>query len=382
MLKLIFVIMTASVTAQETTFSIADLPPYILNREWGGSSTGFAFQNPDVGPDKWFSIDITSHELREGTTYPLSPTLSDAELQIFQTTDVIRASPDGQLLLYAIETATSEDGSFDSFHYVLANRNTQQTVTTSVPAANEVNVGNSVNVIWSNNSSGVSISTPTWDGTNLIYFIAIPDPQDLQTIVVSQFEAVIDGHQYYTGDPFINRLFDMSLSGQVLLSVQQDYPNLNMYYEPTFFVLWNPHDSSVSQIIRIPEIDAAMATVAFSPFSENQVLIWQPDGFGTTGGTLYTYDLITHEHRRLQQIDPAYEPLFSPDGEWLSYSNDHELVFLRLEELGPGMPVELPPMAVPTPTTSPETEMRDTAIQVDGTIVPAPKSCVPSPTTG
>jgi Tol biopolymer transport system component len=323
-----------SVRAQKTSFSISDLPGYIMLREWSSDSTIFVFQNPQVGTDTWFSVDVNTAQLMESAEYPVSPNLSEAESQVFQTQDVIRPSPDGELLLYStnsLEYIGLIEGESRNFWYTLANRNTREIMVTRLGAANEVHLGELVNLEWSANSNGLAIGDLTPAGTRSIYYISVPDHSDLQTAEDFTFDMEIDGQRIYTADPFTNRLLDVNSSGElVLLTAQIDDPNLDVYSEPTVFVLWNPFVPEASQLIQIPNIASALSIAAFSPESEDSIFVWEFDAFGSVSGTLYLYNLRSGNLRILRTISPLYSPLFSPDGEWLSYSSETELVFLKI----------------------------------------------------
>jgi hypothetical protein len=320
--------------AQEASFSISDLPTYIMLREWSSDSTIFVFQNPQVGIDTWFSVDVNAAQLLESAEYPLSANLSVTETQVFHTRDLIRVSPDGELLLYSTEGPEYIgliEGESRNFWYTLANRNTREVMTTSLGAANEVSLGEFVNLEWSANSSSVVISDLTPAGTRSISYISVPDRSDLRTAEAFTFKIEVDGQWIYTADPFTNRLLDVTSSGElVLLTAQVDDPNLDVYSEPTVFVLWNPLLPEASQLIQIPNIEPALSIAAFSPESEDSLLVWEFDAFGSVSGTLYLYNLRTGNLRVLRTISPLYNPLFSPDGEWLNYSTETELVFLKI----------------------------------------------------
>lgn len=345
-LDLILFVSNKTTVAQEDRFSIADLTPYLINQEWASNSTAFIFQNPSVDSETWFKVEMNTHRITESKRYPLSPVLSNLEAQIFQTRDAIRVSPDGKLLLYATEApeyTNVTEGEIRNFWYTLANRNTQQKVTTTLAAANEVNVGELISVEWSADSSSVAINALTEAGTRRIDYISIPDVSNLKDMMSTSFNLEVEGRQFYTSDPLMNRLMDVRSDGKlVLLTAQEDDPNIDPYSEPTFLVLWNPVTPEISQLIQIAGVDFALTKAVFSPQSENQLLLWQFEAIGAQSGTLYTYDLTSHTLRPLVSIDQLYNPIFSPDAEWFSYSTGDELVFLKVRDILLGTPSALP----------------------------------------
>jgi len=143
-----------------------------LYEEWASDGSFFVFMNPILNPPKWFKVDINTRQITESLDYPLAPDLSAEELQIFQTEDVIRTSPDGQLFLYTvrgIENTNIIEGDPRSFWYTVANRNTQQIVVTLISAANEENIGDFTAIQWSSDSSSVAIRALTEGGTPLCH---------------------------------------------------------------------------------------------------------------------------------------------------------------------------------------------------------------------
>lgn len=305
---------------------------------WNVDSSSFIFQNPDVGRDTWFSVDMSSHQVSESSTFPLSIMLSEAEKQIFKANGVINASPDGKLLLYTEDMQLQSapvNASPNNFRYVLANRTTREVAQLTVSPISQLSVENAVDIVWSDDSSGVVVSQISDDGALVVHFVAIPNLADLQTAVVSRFEAIttIDETSYYPYDAFTHHLFDVKAAGQVLISARQSNPLLVPNSETTVFVLWNPHQPEASQIIHIPEIEVSLALAVFSPQSENELLIWQQAGYGEMEGALYRFDINTRQLALLRQIEIAYSVMFSPFGEWMSYSTDTELVFLNMRAM-------------------------------------------------
>jgi hypothetical protein len=145
---------------------------------------------------------------------------------------------------------------------------------------------------------------------------------------------MIDGRQFYTADPLLNRLFDVSADGRrVLLSAQEEDPILDVYNEQTFFIVWIPTESAQSQVLAIPHIDVHLATATFSAQSQDELYVWVFDTFGALSGNLYRFDIAMNTLFRLISIDPLYEPSFSPDGKWFSYYTEDKQVFLSLAEL-------------------------------------------------
>lgn len=343
LLGLAIVMIVGGVDAQpENPFSVKVSASSILNDQWAADSTSFIYQDSTRGLSSWFRVDLNTQQLTMLNEYPITPPLSDTERQMFQIPDTFRASPDGNLLLFVsegVETANTVEGQTRQYFYAVANRTTQEQITTMFRAPDNIGFGELANAQWSQDSQSYAIGTLSEAGRRRIDFMAIPDPNNLATVIGYTFEEEINVTQFYTSDPLINHLFDVADDGsRVLISAQEENLILDTNSEQTFFVLWSPAEPLQNTVLAIPDIDPLTVAAAFSPQDQDELYIWDFDDLGSLGGSLYRYNVSANQLYRLASLSPLYRPAFSPDGEWFSYFTQEDLVFLHLEELGQGEP--------------------------------------------
>ena len=325
---------TISIDAQDESIRFSNLPRNLDNKEWSSDGQRLAFQNPSLG-QMWFVANPNTGELEEFDEYPFSADLTSVEEQAFPTEDVRRMSPDGQLLLYNVSLGESAPLGMP-YQFVLANRSTQQTLDTNIMAI-DVNIHELFDFLWSNNGLTVTTSNISFSGARRINSIIIPESRNLENATVYRFDRVtIDNREMYLTEFLVNRLLAVNPIGEyVLLTAQEEDPNLSNLREQTYLVLWNPEDASASRLFPLGDtIPGLFETGAFYPSSEGQILVWQSD-FSILGGRILFYENVDAEPIQLIELEDVFTPKFSPDGEWFSYSTDGELVFIRTEDLIP-----------------------------------------------
>lgn len=336
LLVLILVTTHTIITAQDNSFAIDDLPPYIHLRSWSENSDTFAFQNPNESSNAWFQVTMNMRSLQKTNAFPLGEPLSDFERLLFQAEDIVSVSPNTDLIIFTLQVSQDSsvtEGYTTIYEYVLANRTTHETWNTSVQTTSAMPRGELLLIAWDNSGNHVAISDISQGGTRKISFIHIPDIKNLAGSIAYEFdEVIIDGGSFYTFDPIINRLHDVSHLGDfVLLTAQQSDPEISAYDEATQFVLWSPSNLALTQLIELPGIEPAASATAFSPRAIEEILVWSY--YDLTKARLYLFNYMTNKLTFLKQFDEVYAPMFSPDGRWLSYSNANQLIFLNMEAL-------------------------------------------------
>ena len=323
---------TISIDAQDERVVFSGFGRGLYNKEWSSDGQRLAFQEPATS-DSWFVANPNTGELEEFDEYPFSADLTSVEEQAFPTEDVRRMSPDGQLLLYSIPTGSE----IVPYQFAIANRATQQIVETSI-GAEPINIFESLDFLWGNDGLSVTIGTVSFAGTRRINSIIIPESRNLEDAVVYEFgRTVINDSEFYLTDAFINQLLAVSSTGQyVLLTAQEEDPNLSSPREQTYLVLWNPQNASSSHLFPLGDtIPELFERGAFLPLSEDRVLVWEANPSIRGGGRILFYENSLTEPIQLMEFEGVYTPKFSPNGEWFSYSEGSDLVFIRTEDLIP-----------------------------------------------
>lgn len=336
---LICLLISANTLAQ--TVDEIRMPPLALPLddygEWSSDSQWFTFinyldlipaiDNPNssisttLESPSWIAYNPETHRYISAHTWWLQPSLTLAEQTLFATDDLIRRSPDGELLLFS---RRAENG---RFQYHLANRTTQQIISLNIDA-DAFNFNSFYPVRWSADGNQLAVRNviSVLTGAPGIWHINVVDRNNLQTVEITMFEDRLPvGRDLMTIDPFVDRLFDMSADGtQVVLSAV-DFSDSSLPRSPHFVIVWLPDTPEDSLIIEdyVPD---DIVTIAFAPHDETQLLVFMKNG------ELYLYDLETQSQRQLAVFDPPYSSFFSPDGRWLAYARN-DIDFIAIEPL-------------------------------------------------
>lgn len=316
---------------------VPPLPLPLDYGEWSSDSQWFTFVNytdlipatniPDsslsveLESPSWIAYNPETHRYVSDTTWWLQPSLSAAEQAAFATHDLIRSSPDGELLLFS---KLDENG---RFQYHLANRTTQEIISLNIDS-NEFNFHSFYPIRWSEDGNQLALSTivSEYSGAPAIWYIDIFDRNNLQNTEVILFEDRLPvGHDFMTIDSFIDRLFDISADGtQVVLSTK-DLSDLTLDQLPHFVIVWQP-DAPEDSLIIEDYAPSDIASIAFVPHDETQLLVL------LKSGELYLYDLETRYQQQLAALEPSDFTFFSPDGRWLAYANQ-QIDFIEIDPL-------------------------------------------------
>jgi hypothetical protein len=303
--------------------------------EWSSDSQWFTFVNYlDLIPatddsslsatfesSSWIAYNPETHRYISDQTWWLQPSLSPTEQAAFATHDLIRSSPDGELFLFS---RLAENG---RFQYHLANRTTQQIINLNIDS-NEFNFHSFYPVRWSDDGNRLALSNivSVITGAPDIWYISVVDRSDLQSTEVTLFELHTPlGHDFRSGEYSIARLFDISADGTQVVLSSQDFSDSTLYPLPHFVIVWQP-DAPENSLIIEDYLPSDIATIAFAPHDETQLLVFLKNG------ELYLYDLETRSQRQLAAFDPPHFSFFSPDSRWLAYTR-YEVDFIEIEPL-------------------------------------------------
>ncbi len=158
------------------------------------------------------------------------------------------------------------------------------------------------------------------------WYVDVVDRNDLQKTKVTEFPEHLANDYYFLADNFfVDRLFDISGDGTQVIVSSKDLSDMELEPSPHLVVVWLPNTPEASFIIEdYPAHD--VATIAFAPHDENQLLIF------LKRGELHLYDLETRRGELLAVFDPPDFSFFSPNGRWLAYVNK-QVDFIEMEPL-------------------------------------------------
>lgn len=285
----------------------------------------------------WVTVEVANQNVSVSDTFSLGVSLNTEELDFFSLSEVVRFSPDEQLILYteAIEDNTSTNESPESYalnyQFVIANRATREIYHTGIltedMTVDTLQVGP---IIWSENSHALAIETWGIAGDAKVFHISIPDANNLQTIMITEFRAVIGNELYYIPDALRGGLAAIDASGErVLVYANRLEESADIYEERSFLIDWKPRQPGQTMNIR-SETDDRTGSPRFISSSENELFYWKSEApFEANNGALYRYNLETDVETLLWQPSSEVIPIsFSPNGDWGVFIDNEIQVYL------------------------------------------------------
>ncbi len=273
----------------------------------------------DVTDQSWHQYDVATQSLTQGNHWPLQPTLSGEELQLFNPfgNSFIFLSPDERYIIY-----DNADGPT-----TLGDRLTGQLFLTSIPASTSRNT-DVFSVMWSEDSSLFVLAT---------YATVIPLPlirygthytADVASTQV-QYAFPTIGDEEYVPD----QVYDISADGRLLLFLGQPLTSQHQ-----ILLVWDTADSAGGYTVEARRVIGA----SFVPGDESKLLFVNEEG-------LVQYDLATGTEVILRtniNSEMADMAVFSPDGQYVTLLN-------RITHLLYVVETNPPPIANAAPQANP-----------------------------
>lgn len=379
---------------------VTDVHAFALDAfEWSSDSSRLAFYNHELDPEAhgsptsvvlqkpfWQFFDLQAQSLSQPQmNWPLSPLPVHPSLKETVETQFVKVSPSGNYLFYTSqpnEQTGIPDAPIPPAELRLADTATGETLSADVPmwlggflAADPV-------VLWSEaGDMAVMMLFTSAVGDILVTHISITETAPL-TIERHDFKnALIGSSQFTAVGPHIDRLYDMSDDGKlVLVTGQRADLSLREASAKSQLVLWSINAADEGQVIDIFDADN-VCHAAFVPGTSDEIMIVTRDSH------FYLYNIPAKSvaHLPIDDIEACSDRLsFSPDGRWLATALDqfeNRLAFVDIEALlRREIPVQLnPPIANAGPDFSVEDADGDGKVKVtldgsgssdaDGTVV-------------
>lgn len=310
----------------------------VLNAEWSSDSQQFAFStvegivnvqgiNPSFGPElpqlAWKLYDLTTGSFTSHKVWPFQPTLTPAQIDAFRPEGYIYVSPDKETWFYG--KRDSQEG----LKYTFANRQSRQYFITDLTSWDLNPPGNQL-IKWSKNGKSAALSYINFQGELTTYFV------DFQTgvtqPVIYPFTIEIDGKNYFSFVPDIDRLFGISSNGAAVLLVgRENNHSSNPYIADARLMLWKPKSPELSLLLK--QINPTrMAAINFVAGDSARLFLLDIDS------NLLLYNLVSGQTTVLAADLTRHTPFnawFSPNGKWLALLVQDELRFLNISKLLP-----------------------------------------------
>jgi hypothetical protein len=268
----------------------------------------------------WQEYNVITQSLSNGSlTWPLQPTLSSAEISIFQPHEFILAAPNNRLLALVSE---------DTHSLVIANRDMLTVAETSI----HVSLPNFVGAMpsgayWSADSTSfVYLGGAELVPEPALFYVHVPDPSNLAITTVTFFDNVMIGnHAYMMGGEIetSDRLFDLSTDGTHILMSARRYSDTGIP-QRSELVVWFPNNTPESYIVDVVDVEQ-ICNASFSPHNDDEIVIL------LSNGRLLHYNVETLRVKMLpvtldgiqtcRETGSQVHTLFSPDGTWLAILN-------------------------------------------------------------
>jgi Tol biopolymer transport system component len=306
--------------------------------KWSANSTQFTFYNYDLGSTEaplrvitdspgWQTIDLSTRSLTTGSNiWPLQPNLMDTQQNVFMPYGFVYTSPNTNLLIFGQEP--SDD--LARRDLVIANRNTLQVVSLGKRAISDTFRPNSFNVQWSDDGHAAVVAFADLSDALQIIHVDIPDFDNLQNVVVREFEPDISGIPYDITAASEDDFLDLSGDGQAVLVIARDSTSnevTTFYDHPPALVIWRPYTNDATIVggdILIEENFSA----AFAPDSTSTIFVANSQGlFFHNSGANVTRQLLTSE-----RVANWFKS-FSPDGRWLAIVKYETIEIVSLQTL-------------------------------------------------
>lgn len=391
----------STIQTQAYTYDIVtDMHAFALDTfEWASDSSRLAFYNHELDPGSlgsptsvalqkpfWQFFDLQAQSLSQPQrTWPLSPLAVHPSLKEIVETQFVKVSPRGNYLFYTGQLNGKTgipDAPIPPAELRLADTATGETLSADIPtwlggflAADPV-------VLWSETgNAAVMMLFTSAVGDILVTHISITETAPL-TIERHDFKnALIGSSQFTAAGPRIDRLYDISDDGKlVLVTGQRADLGLSAASAKSQLVLWSVDAAIESTVIDTFDADN-VCHAAFAPDTPDEIMIISQDGHFY----LYNVSSLSVSHLPLAGTEACSDRLsFSPNGRWLAAAPDqfeHRLAFVDIEALlRRETPVQLnPPIANAGPNFSVEDADGDGKIEVtldgsrssdaDGTVV-------------
>lgn len=245
----------------------------------------------------------------------LQPELTIGEMELINTDDIVRSSPDGSTILYT--SPVDENNDLAGWTFRIFRRSVGEEFDTEIQTFGSSTARQSVEVIWGDESLAIFIIDP-FGGSNIYYIhnydSTIPTLYEIDTLDYNN-------KTYQVLDAFRDRLFDISEDGLTLLVTTLEFPpQWNDVNELAVrIVLWNPISPNESYVF--DGIDAEnVVTASFAPDNTGNILTVQSDGsineIEPFSGHVQS---ITALYEQIYEAGLPTSPRFSPNGEWLAY---------------------------------------------------------------
>ena len=298
---------------------------------WDTNSQSVTFfgQLDEGGEEQWITVDLNTFALSVSSSFPLHQNVTDDERQQFDLSPLAIESPNGQLLIYT----RIQDGFQNPLmrtQLIIANRLTGEMFETGIFDNIELDDPSSrpLRFLWSDESNAVAIEQISFSGVPVVYHVAIPDPQNLQTAVTTSFGEPVNGVLYVTLQDS-SSLIDIHPDGsRVIVRANISEVGVSRNEEEKVILEWVPLNPDQSEVV--DQLDIFLG-VSYAPHTDNEFVYWKLQGpvAFLQDGAFYRFDRSTNtEHLLWQSPVPIVVRSISPDGRWSIIIDENERPYL------------------------------------------------------
>lgn len=302
---------------------------------WSANSEKLVFQNHDSSgfgvnssTQNWIQYNTITGEIIYTHRWPLQPSLSPAEFQLFQPFSesgietFIYESSDGRYVIYAREY--QELANADVYHITLADRQTNEVAAAPEFLVDPFSGPENFDVMWSRGNTAFVIQTIAANGGDLrLVFWGTDYDLSLSDLNLQRIEPEINDESY-----FPIQVHDISNDGSSILMTAIEFNPAMPDNQQTMLVVWNAVNSALSKALELSNDEIIGA--AFGANDDKVVFINQIG--------VIQHDLISGEQVILNSSYTSikYEKaIFSPNGEWVALIDEQSsgLSNIYLEQL-------------------------------------------------
>lgn len=285
---------------------------------WSANSEKLVFQNHDSSgfgvnssTPNWIQYDTTTGEIIYAHRWPLQPSLSPAEFQVFQPFSesgieaFIYESSDSRYVVYASEH--EELANADVYHITLADRQTNKVFVTPRFLVDPFSGPENFDVLWSRGNNTFVIQTIAANGGDLrLVFWGTNYDFSLSNLNLQRIEPEMDDRSY-----FPVQVHDISNDGNSILMTAIEFNPAMPDSHQTRLLVWNAIGPALSKALDLS--DDKLIGAMFSGNDDKVVFVNQIG--------VIQYDLISSEQVILNSHYTSIkfeQAIFSPTGEWIA----------------------------------------------------------------
>jgi hypothetical protein len=296
------------------------------NLYWSPDSSTLVFQRRGVFGDgvvledgEYFAYDVQSGNLTSSSRWPLQPTLSSEEYQIFAPYPPVDGalppppdserfrflSPNRRFMIYEAGTEPTRR------RFATGDRDNLLTRTFDVLVGQNHNTSTFF-TLWSADSRSVVIGNNPLLGDFPRYFYVTDYTDDVQvgTIEEIMLDALVNGREY--GGGYVE---DISMDGQTLLMSPLDVSSIAPGVRGRVVLAsYRPSDASVTIHENTSVRQQLITASAFDPDDERYIVVLQRDGIQRYNTIANTWQMLNPDVRSRD----SGRAIFSPDGRYLA----------------------------------------------------------------